>query len=56
LELSKLVGIVADGMPSITGFKNDKMSPPYKHMHELGFHNELIQYPLAKPNWHSSRI
>jgi hypothetical protein len=45
LELSKLGGIVTGGVPSVIGSKNGMVSL-YKHMHEFGLQNELIQYHI----------
>jgi hypothetical protein len=44
LDLSKLVGIVTDGAPSMTGSKNFTLSLIYNQMHELVVQNELMQY------------
>jgi len=43
-ELSKLVGKVTDGTTSIIGSKNGMESFLYKHIHDLGLQNELVQY------------
>jgi hypothetical protein len=44
LELSNLAGIFTDGASYVIGFKYGTIFLLYKHMHEFGSQNELLQY------------